>query len=50
MLTTRICIIRHGETDWNAQKRCQGREDIELNENGKIQTTAIANQLGHYNF
>ena len=50
MLTTRICIIRHGETDWNAQKRCQGREDIELNENGKIQATEIANQLKKINW
>ncbi len=29
-----LYIIRHGETDWNVQKKLQGRSDTELNEYG----------------
>ena len=39
---TVICIVRHGETDWNAQGRLQGREDIELNDSGRQQALKIA--------
>jgi uncharacterized phosphatase len=44
-IETVICIVRHGETDWNAQGRLQGREDIELNEAGRQQALKIAGYL-----
>ena len=36
-MATRICMIRHGETDWNAGRLIQGQIDIPLNENGRNQ-------------
>lgn len=35
MNTTKIYVIRHGETNLNAQGRLQGHVDVPLNENGK---------------
>lgn len=32
-----IYVFRHGETDWNAVHRIQGREDVPLNEHGREQ-------------
>ena len=40
-----IYIVRHGETQWNADGRIQGRRDIELNENGRRQAEAAAEAL-----
>ncbi|MDO8789383.1 MAG: histidine phosphatase family protein [Sulfuritalea sp.] len=39
---TRLCLIRHGETDWNSEKRIQGQIDIDLNAGGRAQARAVA--------
>jgi 2,3-bisphosphoglycerate-dependent phosphoglycerate mutase len=49
-MTTRICFIRHGETDWNAEKRIQGQTDIPLNETGRGQALAMAFNAAHHDF
>lgn len=41
----RIYVFRHGETDWNAIHRIQGREDVPLNKNGVDQAHRTGNAL-----
>ena len=41
----RICITRHGETDWNKIHRTQGRTDLELNDCGRQQARRLALRL-----
>ncbi len=42
---TRICLVRHGETEWNAERRIQGQIDIGLNETGHRQAVAAGRWL-----
>lgn len=42
---TEICLVRHGQTDWNFNQIVQGREDIPLNENGRKQAEQSAELL-----
>jgi 2,3-bisphosphoglycerate-dependent phosphoglycerate mutase len=45
MNITRLCLIRHGETNWNAERRLQGITDIPLNERGKLQALQVAQAI-----
>jgi probable phosphoglycerate mutase len=38
-------IFRHGETDWNKERRCQGHTNIPLNENGLAQAVNLAERM-----
>ena len=49
-MSTRLCIVRHGETAWNAEHRVQGQLDIPLNEIGLRQAQAVGLALGQERF
>ncbi|XP_022740502.1 phosphoglycerate mutase-like protein 4 isoform X2 [Durio zibethinus] len=40
-----IVVVRHGETEWNADARIQGHLDVDLNEAGKQQAASLADRL-----
>lgn len=42
----KIIFWRHGQTDWNAQKRFQGQSNIPLNASGEMQAKAAGALLG----
>ena len=42
---TELLIVRHGETDWNAELRFQGHADTSLNEAGRLQARELAELL-----
>lgn len=41
----KLFVIRHGETDYNKEKRIQGRLNIPLNKNGKNQAIKLRKKL-----
>ena len=49
MTITRFCLVRHGETDWNAARRLQGHTDISLNATGVTQAKQMARALKKMN-
>lgn len=40
-MNTHILLVRHGETEWTADDRFNGRTDIPLSEKGKIQASYL---------
>ena len=44
-MLTKLILIRHGETAWNAERRLQGHIDIALNAEGVRQAEALAGAL-----
>lgn len=49
-MITRFCIVRHGETAWNAEQRVQGQLDIPLNATGRWQARALGAALAGTQF
>lgn len=47
---TTLCLVRHGETDWNAIGKLQGREDIPLNDRGRKQAEMVGAFLKNSEF
>lgn len=49
-VATRIHLIRHGETSWNAERRIQGQAEAPLNNNGKAQASRLGETLAAQHF
>lgn len=47
---TLIYLVRHGETDWNRERRIQGSTDIPLNKTGRSQAARTADIFARASF
>ena len=45
-----LYIMRHGRTDWNQQRRIQGRTDIPLNDEGREMARKAAEEYKDVHF
>jgi probable phosphoglycerate mutase len=50
MTRTLLCLARHGETNWNLERRFQGQLDIPLNYKGRLQAEALDLELAGQHF
>jgi phosphoserine phosphatase len=44
-MTTKIILVRHGQTTWNVENRFRGSQDIPLDEAGIAQAHAVSKRL-----
>lgn len=47
---TKLCVTRHGETDWNIAQILQGWIDVPMNDTGRRQSQDLAESLAGFNF
>jgi broad specificity phosphatase PhoE len=47
---TRLCFVRHGQTDWNLEGRWQGHADVHLNSTGLTQAAQARDALAGQHF
>lgn len=46
--TTRLLVVRHGRSEWNASGRWQGHADVALDRTGELQAAEAAEVLGQF--
>jgi ribonuclease H / adenosylcobalamin/alpha-ribazole phosphatase len=44
-----LLLVRHGQTEWNANRKVMGRQPVPLNEAGRAQALALAGELAGTN-
>ncbi len=47
-MTTKIILVRHGETDWNRKEIFRGRLDPPLSEKGQTEAKATGSKINNY--
>jgi len=46
----KVFFVRHGQTDWNVERKIQGQVDIELNDEGRKQAAQMRDELADMHF
>ena len=49
-MTRELWLVRHGQTDWNRDRRLQGRKPVPLNQAGRQEATALRSVLRDQSF